>query len=163
MKAFSAAAAAARPVLLLGAPALREVCSPCDKQNDGDLQAEMDALVATLQHFREQNGFGRGIAAPQIGVTKRFLAVDMGSGARVLSNPTISWRSEESFTLFDDCMSLPWLLCKVRRHSSITVDFINEEGAAETWERLPRPLSEVRVRLLRSSLRNIPSSPSAYE
>ena len=40
-------------------------------------------------------------------------------------------------------MSLPWLLCKVRRHDSISVSFTNEDGETEVWERCYRPLSEL--------------------
>ena len=100
-------------------------------------------MVATLEAFRATHGFGRGIAAPQIGVPRRFIAVNMGDGPRVLSDPRITWRSDETFTLFDDCMSLPWLLCKVQRNKSIRVEFMNEEGKTEVWDECPQPLSEL--------------------
>ena len=132
------------PVLIIGNPILRQVCSPCaTNMEDPELYREQSALVATLEAFRAEHGFGRGIAAPQIGVPKRFIAVNMGEGPRILTNPQITFRSEETFTLFDDCMSLSWLLCKVRRHSSITVRFRNEVGETEVWEKLSRPLSEL--------------------
>jgi peptide deformylase len=40
-------------------------------------------------------------------------------------------------------MSWPWLLCKVRRHTSVTVQFLTESGQLETWERCALPLSEL--------------------
>lgn len=129
-----------RSVVLLGHPALRQCCTPC--LND-PLIEEKQALLQTLENFRRENGFGRGIAAPQIGVLRRFVAINMGDGARVLTDPKIQWKSEETFTLFDDCMSLPWLLCKVRRNKSITLEFTNEKGEPEVWERCPKPLSEL--------------------
>ena len=52
-----AGAAAAQPVLLLGNPALRVVCEAC---GGDELVNEKAALVATLEAFRERNGFGRG-------------------------------------------------------------------------------------------------------
>ena len=127
-------------VVLLGHPALRIMCTPC---GDDALDDEKASLVATLEDFRSKNGFGRGIAAPQIGVPRRFIAVNMGSGPRVLTDPKITWKSDETFTLFDDCMSLPWLLCKVRRHSSISVEFVNEDKEVETWDECDTPLSEL--------------------
>ena len=137
----------AQPVVLLGHPALRTMCDPCG--ND-DLASEKAALVATLEAFRRANGFGRGIAAPQIGVTRRFIAVNMGDNhpivrdpPRVLSDPVVTWRSPETFTLFDDCMSLPWILCAVRRHESISVEFTNEAGEREHWSEVDKPLSEL--------------------
>jgi peptide deformylase len=144
---FSTGVAEAQPVVLLGHPALRVVCEPCGTE---DLSSEKAALVATLEAFRQANGFGRGIAAPQIGVTRRFIAVNMGddhpivcSPPRVLSDPVVTWRSPETFTLFDDCMSLPWILCAVRRHESISVEFTNEDGERETWSEVDKPLAEL--------------------
>ncbi len=137
----------AQPVVLLGHAALRTMCEPC---GDDDLESEKAALVATLEAFRQANGFGRGIAAPQIGVTRRFIAVNMGDDhpvvrnpPRVLSDPVVTWRSPETFTLFDDCMSLPWILCAVRRHESISVEFTNEDGEREQWSEVDKPLSEL--------------------
>jgi hypothetical protein len=52
-----AGAAAAQPVVLLGHPALRVVCEDC---GGDELVNEKAALVATLEAFRERNGFGRG-------------------------------------------------------------------------------------------------------
>ena len=40
-------------------------------------------------------------------------------------------------------MSLPWLLCKVRRHRSIGVAFTNEAGETEQWDALPEATSEL--------------------
>ena len=126
--------------MLLGNPALREVCAPCGADA---LVKEKADLISTLQAFREANGFGRGIAAPQIGVLRRFIAINMGDGPRLLTDPIIEWRSDETFTLFDDCMSLPWLLCKVRRHISVTVKFRNEQGHEEIWKQCSQALSEL--------------------
>ena len=99
---------------------LRVACLPC---GDEPLTDEKRALLATLQVFHEEHGFGRGIAAPQIGVPRRFIAVSMGNEPRLLVDPVISWRSESTFTLFDECKSMPFLLCKVRRHDTLTVCF----------------------------------------
>ena len=59
------------------------------------------------------NGFGRGIAAPQIGIGRRFLAVNMGDeqGTRLLSDPIITWKSHETFTMYDDCMEENCIVC----------------------------------------------------
>ena len=128
------------PVLLLGHPTLREVCRPCAGE---PLTQEKGKLLATLEHFRQKNGFGRGIAAPQIGVPRRFIAINMGDGPRMLVDPRITWSAPETFTLYDDCMSLPWILCKVQRHESISVEFTNEKGETERWNKVSRALSEL--------------------
>lgn len=150
----AAAAVPPRPVLLLGHSALRTKCTPVlvPHQNSNtsattnDDNHDVQALVATLLDFRRRHGFGRGIAAPQIGVTQRFLALyfDHEQTARVLTNPRIIWKSDDAFfTLWDDCMSLPWILVKVQRHVSISVEFINEQGQMETWHQCSNALSEL--------------------
>ena len=58
-------------------------------------------------------------------------------------NPEIVWKSEESFTLWDDCMSFPFLLVRVARDVSISVEFEDETGRRQRWERLDRATSEL--------------------
>ena len=57
-------------VLPLGDPRLRIVCAPVDF-SDPAFPAENRRLQAALDAFRAERGFGRGIAAPQIGIPKR--------------------------------------------------------------------------------------------
>eukprot|EP00040_Diaphanoeca_grandis_P020923 m.111273 g.111273 ORF g.111273 m.111273 type:complete len:218 (-) comp28108_c0_seq2:259-912(-) len=128
------------PVLLLGAPELTMHCKECA---DDPLLHEKATLVATLEHFRKTKGFGRGIAAPQIGVLRRFIAINLGDGPQVLTDPTIIEASAETMTLYDDCMSLPWLLCKVERHASISIEFFDEACEKVRWENLPPDVSEL--------------------
>src|ERR1041385_6937850 len=96
----------AKPILTEGDERLCRVCTPVDAIDDG-LRAEIAALFRTLAWFRRRHGFGRAIAAPQIGVLHRAIAIDLGAGPFVLINPKITWRSEEMFELWDDCFSVP--------------------------------------------------------
>ena len=45
--------------------------------------------------------------------------------------------------MWDDCMSFPFLLVRLRRHDSITVRYLDEAGAAQQLERLDRTTSEL--------------------
>ena len=130
-------------VLPLGDPRLRLVAAPVDDLLGPAFLEERRRLVAALDAFRAERGFGRGIAAPQLGIARRFVAINLGRGTRILVNPGIEWRSEETFTLWDDCMCFPDLLVRVRRHASITVAFQDEEGRPQRWERLARAESEL--------------------
>jgi peptide deformylase len=40
-------------------------------------------------------------------------------------------------------MSFPWLLVRVKRHVSVSVQFLDDSGAQHTWERLDRATSEL--------------------
>lgn len=129
-------------VLPLGDPRLRDVSAPVDL-HDPALADERRRLHAALAEFRAAYGFGRAIAAPQLGIGKRFIAVDLGAGAFTLHNPDIVWRSDESFTLWDDCMCFPDLLVRVRRAASITVSYVDEHGTPQTLERLDLRTAEL--------------------
>jgi len=67
-----------RPILLLGNPNLRESCSTITNFNNPELKEEIGDLKEALNNFRTQNGFGRGIAAIQIGIMKRMIALNLG-------------------------------------------------------------------------------------
>jgi len=130
-------------VLPLGDPRLRFLCEPVKDAMDPGFQQGNQRLKAALDAFRAERGFGRGIAAPQIGISKRFIAINLGKGTHSLINPEITWRSEETFTLWDDCMCFPDLLVRVRRHASISVTYLDELGQPQIWERLGQAESEL--------------------
>lgn len=131
------------PILLLGDPRLRIVCAPVADLRDPVFRNRAARLQAALARFRAEHGFGRAIAAPQIGIPSRFVTMDLGSGPLLLVNPEITWTSEETFTMWDDCMCFPWVLVRVRRHRSISVRFTDGEGRAQEWPRLDPATSEL--------------------
>eukprot|EP01116_Phalansterium_solitarium_P014875 TRINITY_DN32772_c0_g1_i1.p1 TRINITY_DN32772_c0_g1~~TRINITY_DN32772_c0_g1_i1.p1 ORF type:complete len:206 (+),score=20.01 TRINITY_DN32772_c0_g1_i1:754-1371(+) len=129
-------------VLLIGEPQLRQVCSLVEELSD-QLSLNLNLLEAALDEFRRTHGFGRAISAPQIGVTQRFIACNLGHGTFFLINPIITWTSEEMFTMWDDCMSFPWLMVKVRRHRSITVQYVDINGVPQALRRVAIDISEL--------------------
>eukprot|EP00456_Euglypha_rotunda_P003425 TRINITY_DN105984_c0_g1_i1.p1 TRINITY_DN105984_c0_g1~~TRINITY_DN105984_c0_g1_i1.p1 ORF type:complete len:117 (-),score=16.13 TRINITY_DN105984_c0_g1_i1:11-361(-) len=60
-----------------------------------------------------------------------------------MNNPVITWKSTEMFSMWDDCLSFPWLFVKVRRHKSISVDWISDEGKKVQWSKLSQAISEL--------------------
>jgi peptide deformylase len=70
---------------------------------------------------------GIGLAAPQVGVQKRVIVVDVGEGALVLVNPTIATAEGEQLGL-EGCLSLPDLVGEVRRAEWVTVNGLNGQG-----------------------------------
>lgn len=118
---------AVRTILLLGNPILREKCKAIRQFNAPALRKLIVDLRDTLYDFRKKNGFGRGIAAPQIGVNRRIIFIHVDEPI-VLINPIITRRSRKLFSLWDDCFSFPNLLVKVKRHSHIEVRYQDEAG-----------------------------------
>ncbi len=129
-------------LLTPGDPRLTETCSPVEWPDPG-LPAEIDSLHETLASFRKRNGFGRGIAAPQIGILKRFVAINLGATPFALINPTITWRSSDTFEVWDDCLSIPDKIVRVKRHKSISLTYLDEKGRLRHWKNLPPDLSEL--------------------
>ncbi len=133
-------------VLLVGDPRLRRVAAPVVFGEDGGdaaFVAAAERLAATLAAFRARHGFGRAISAPQIGVARRFIALAVPGAPRLVVNPEVTWRSDETFTMWDDCMSFPSLLVRVHRFESISLRYVDERGAAREWRRLARAESEL--------------------
>jgi len=110
---------------------------------DYNLKNEIEDLRDALSRFRQEKGFGRGIAAVQLGIPKRMIALNFGNETFVIINPEITFRSQETFCLWDDCMSFPDLLVKVKRHSSIEVRYQDEEGVVRELKTLGQAESEL--------------------
>ena len=52
----------------------------------------------------------------------------------VFINPELVNLSEEQFELWDDCMSFPNLLVKVKRHQSLTIKYLDEHWQPQSWD-----------------------------
>jgi peptide deformylase len=131
------------PVLLLGDPRLRVRSAEVTDFGAAPFAAGRAALAATLQGFRRRHGFGRAISAPQIGISQRFIAVNLGHDTFFIVNPVIAFHSEETFTMWDDCMSFPDLLVRVARHRTISIRYQDERGSERSWERMDLAASEL--------------------
>ncbi len=130
-------------VLTLGDPRLRARAARVRDPGELVFQEQARRLIATLAKFRRERGFGRAIAAPQVGFPIRAIAMDLGLGSFLVVNPEITWRSRARFTIWDDCMCFPELLVRVRRHRSITVHFLDGEGQEHEWAKLDPATSEL--------------------
>jgi peptide deformylase len=122
---------AIKEILLLGNPVLHEQCSKVRDFNSDETRATVADLSDTLRNFRDKKGFGRGIAAPQIGSTRRIIFIDFEIQGPLI-NPVITSRSRKKFRLWDDCFSFPDILVEVERHYSIAVAYQDEKGKRKT-------------------------------
>ena len=100
-----------RKVLLLGDPALYEVSSAVTREELEELRPDIEDMFECLKDA----GFGHGISAPQIGIKKRLICLDLDGVRRVIVNPTLELVGSEMMELMDDCLCFPGLLVKVRR------------------------------------------------
>ena len=123
-------------------PILRRVCEPVTV-GDPTLPDELAGMHRALARFQQEKGFGRAIAAPQVGVAKRCIALNLGATPFSVINPVITWRSDETDEVWDDCLSLPDIVVRVQRHRSISLTFDDEQGRPRVWEHLPESLAEL--------------------
>jgi peptide deformylase len=120
-------------ILKLGDPRLYENCETITQEELPLVKTWVKDLHEAMEDIRKCYGFGRGIAAPQLGIMKRFFYLDLDK-PYVIINPEIIDPSEEMFELWDDCMSFPNLLVKVKRHQSLTLDYLDENWEKQSWK-----------------------------
>ena len=117
---------AVREVLLLGNPKLYEISEPVKRDELKAIADVIPDLHDTLMDFKKKYGTGRAIAAPQIGVMKRLVYLYIDKPV-VFINPVLDEKSKEMIELWDDCMSFPDLLVKVRRHKGCEIKYRDME------------------------------------
>lgn len=112
-------------------------------QSDLYLHEAQETAFIALDSFRAKNGFGRAIAAPQVGFPIRMIAMNIEGIKYTLFNPVIVKKSNEMFYMWDDCLSFPNLVVCVQRHREVSIRFIDEKGNVQLWENLNLCLSEL--------------------
>ena len=105
---------------------LKTVCDEVTKTDDVGLLIERMKIVMT-------NGRGIGIAANQIGETKRIIAIHTKDFQQVFLNPVITKRYGGKTTSKEGCLSFPNQLAVVVRDKQIIV-----EGFTPNWKPIKR-------------------------
>src|SRR5260370_1036793 len=113
-----------RTVLQLGGPGLRKVAAKVDDPATSEIRMLVEDLADTLAFWRKTTGYGRGIAAPQIGANLRLIFLKLpGEEPWPLVNPEISSQSAEKIVVWDACLSFLSIFMQVERHREITVRY----------------------------------------
>ena len=113
-----------RPILQLGDPQLREIAKPVEDPRSPEVSLLVKDLADTLAHWRSTTVYGRGIAAPQLGVGLRVIFLQLPDAeAWPLVNPEIIERSAERIVVWDACLSFLSIFMQVERHRAITVRY----------------------------------------
>lgn len=109
---------------------------PVEDVDSTEIRAVVRDLSDTLAAFRDATGYGRGVAAPQIGVLKRviFIRMQPAGFSSPLVNPEIVWAGHGQIELWDDCFSFPDLMVRVSRAAQIRVDYQDDRGLKKSIE-----------------------------
>lgn len=122
-------------VLQLGDPLLREKCARVANPAAPEIRSLITDLADTLAHWRGKTGYGRGIAAPQIGILQRVIFLRLpGEDPWPLVNPEIVSRSPEKIVVWDACLSFLCIFMQVERHREITVRYQDLDGNTHVVE-----------------------------
>ena len=120
---------AVRPTLQLGDPLPRTPCRKVGDTSGVDIRRLAQDLSDTLADWVARTGYGRGIAAPQIGEPVRVVYLTMGS-PQLLVNPVITAHSSATWELWDACLSFSVaFFCRVRRFTSVDVAYESLDGS----------------------------------
>lgn len=111
-----------REILLLGNPQLYKISEPVERNEIDYIKAVVEDLHDTLMDFRSKNKAGRAIAAPQIGVMKRLIYMNIDNPI-VFINPKMKYESRETFEIWDDCMSFSDILVRVERYKKCSITY----------------------------------------
>lgn len=106
-----------------GDSVLREVAKEIEKVDDEILEI-LDNMVETMYASK-----GVGLAAPQVGISKRMFVCDQGDGViRKIINPIITPITEEVIDFEEGCLSIPGIYKKVQRPQRIKIEYLNEKS-----------------------------------
>lgn len=113
-------------------PILRATAAPVE-QIDAEIVSLSEKLIATVQYYSVTGFFskamlGRGLSAPQLGISKRVLVCGILGRIRVLINPQ-PIKQQDAYAGYESCLSLPNHDPKrVRRPGFIELSYTDLDG-----------------------------------
>ncbi|MFO1068151.1 MAG: peptide deformylase [Geminicoccaceae bacterium] len=114
-------------ILQVPHPVLKRVAAPVEAVTD-ELRRLMDDMLAAMYAAP-----GIGLAAPQVGVSKRVIVLDLGKEETTrdplrMANPELLWTSDDSVAMEEGCLSLPDQFAEVKRPSAVRVGYLDADG-----------------------------------
>ena len=112
---------ALREIRIDGDPILRKISREVTDVNNRILTL-LDDMLETMKYAE-----GVGLAAPQVGVLRRAIVVDVGEGSIKLINPAVIEKSGENIDI-EGCLSIPLKSGKVKRPEWEEVKYLDVDG-----------------------------------
>lgn len=123
------------PIYVAPHPVLKKIAAPVEDGVTDELRKLMDDMLDTMYSAR-----GIGLAAPQVGVSKRVIVMDIDqkedeAGESTIKgkplffvNPEVTWASEELRVYNEGCLSIPGQYADVERPDKIKLRFFDYHG-----------------------------------
>jgi peptide deformylase len=122
------------PIIVAPDPRLKQTAQAVERV-DAETRRLMDDMLETMYAAP-----GIGLAAPQVGVLKRIIVLDMQSGEEGepqplrMANPELVWLADEDATYNEGCLSVPEHYADVARPAAIRVRYIDENDELRELE-----------------------------
>ena len=121
------------PILTAPDPLLKKISKPVEKV-DAETRRLMDDMLETMYLAP-----GIGLAAPQVGVLKRVIVVDIEregvkTGPLCMANPEIVAVSDADASYEEGCLSVPEHYAEVSRPSRVTIRYLDRDNEIRTLE-----------------------------
>lgn len=143
------------PIYLYGADVLRLKAGEADLTKKEEILQLVADMKETLAHAD-----GVGLAAPQVGVSKRIIIVDgdplketypyLEGWRRTMINPVVLEESASKCTYNEGCLSVPGIYADVTRPDAITVQYYNE-----AFEQVTEHLDKFAARMVQHELSHL--------
>lgn len=111
---------ALRKIREAGDPVLEKKCRPVEEMTPRIRELIGDMLDTMYE------AMGVGLAAPQVGILKRIVVIDIGEGPLVMINPQIV-KTEGEQTGDEGCLSIPGMAGQVTRPNYVKAVYLTEE------------------------------------
>jgi peptide deformylase len=121
------------PILTAPDPRLKTKAKPVERVDEG-VRRLMDDMLETMYAAP-----GIGLAAPQVGVSKRVLVIDLAKEGEPpapmkLANPEIVWVSDEDAVFEEGCLSVPEHYAEVARPAAARIRYLDYENESREIE-----------------------------
>ena len=116
-----------RTIIIEPDPILRKKSDPLEKVDD-EIRSLLDDMLETMY-----NAPGIGLAAVQVGILKRLIVIDISKEDKkkepiFLINPKIIFKSSNTSTHEEGCLSLPGHFAEIERPAECHIDYIDYDG-----------------------------------
>lgn len=115
------------PILVAPHPVLKKVAQPVETV-DAEIRRLLDDMLETMYAAP-----GIGLAAPQVGISKRMLVIDVSGRDEdpkpmKIINPEVVYQSEDLSSYDEGCLSFPEQFAEVKRPATIRLRYLDETG-----------------------------------
>ncbi len=114
-------------IKVIGDPVLRKKTKKVSRINSEHIR--ILSKMARLMYESK----GIGLAAPQVGISRAMIVVDIGTGLFKLINPRIVSKSG-SQVMEEGCLSVPGVYLKVKRAKKVCLEALDENGCFQKLE-----------------------------